>query len=318
MELLETSSNQCKIFIHENERYVIRYPRSIGVSREYYRSTPEYEIIGLLIKNNIKVPKIIELKPNYLVQEYIYGELLSDLFEDHHKIDKMIIIKIVKQICLLTSINYKSLLNYINWTDNRSFYTFQCQNTEIIFQKYYQNLKGLYNALGISPRIISTLFSYASRIENKRSLSIIHGDRHKKNIILQSNGELIFIDWELGCVGDLAYDIAFHLHQMAYTDEDEDYFMNQLKKQYTGDFESLYRDIKLYRIFILARSCIYHVYWTNLLYQEQKEVAKKKQLGHFMRRYNKLSKISEFNLSYKNEEDLDQIFENFRKNDTLK
>ena len=50
MELLETSSNQCKIFIHENERYVIRYPRSIGVSREYYRSTPEYEIIGLLIK----------------------------------------------------------------------------------------------------------------------------------------------------------------------------------------------------------------------------------------------------------------------------
>ncbi len=37
-----------------------------------------------------------------------------------------------------------------------------------------------------------------------------------------------------------------------------------------------------------------------------------------MRRYNKLSKISEFNLSYKNEEDLDQIFENFKKNDTLK
>ena len=51
----------------------------------------------------------------------------------------------------------------------------------------------------------------------------------------------------LTIVGDLAYDIAFHLHQMAYTDEDEDYFMNQLKKQYTGDFESLYRDIKLYK-----------------------------------------------------------------------
>lgn len=63
-------------------------------------------------------------------------------------------------------------------------------------------------------------------------MCIIHGDKHKKNAILSDNGELTFIDWELGCIGDIAYDVAFHLHQMAYTESDEGYFLDRLKSNY--------------------------------------------------------------------------------------
>ena len=313
MDLLDTSSSQCKILIDKNKKYVIRYPRNIGIVREYYRFTPESDIIDLLVKNCIKVPKNIKATTHYLVQEYIEGSLLSEIFHDHNNIDKDIINQIIDQICRLTTIDYAPHLKYASWIDNRSFYIFQCQNTLAVFQKYYQSLNGLYDQLGISSDILNILFSYSTQIDNNRNLSIIHGDRHKKNAILQNNGKIVFIDWELGGVGDLTYDIAFHLHQMAYTEEDEDYFINRLKEKYMGDFNHLLEDIKLYRLFILARSCIYHVYWTDLIYREGNELDKKRQLGHFMRRYNKLCKFPEFNLSYKSEEELENIFKRFSK-----
>ena len=141
----------------------------------------------------------------------------------------------------------------------------------------------------------------------------MHGDRHKKNAILSNSGEVIFIDWELGCIGDIAYDIAFHLHQMAYTPEDEQYFFSQLRSHFSGDTEKLLSDVELYRLFILARSTLYHVYWTDLVYQGNDKDEKEKQLGHFMRRYNRLSNHKEFNLEPKSEEGLDKIFEQYRK-----
>lgn len=308
MDLLDTSSSQCKILLDENKKYVIRYPRDIGVAREYYRFTPEFDLIELLANSSIKIPKNIKATSHYLVQEYIEGSLLSEKFKDHNSIDKDIIKQIVDQICHLTTIDFASLLKYASWIDNRSFYTFQCQNTLAVFQNYYQNLNDLYDKLGISSDIFNILSSYSTQIDNNRNLSIIHGDRHKKNAILQNNKKIVFIDWELGGVGDLAYDIAFHLHQMAYTEEDEAFFMSKLEEKYIGDFSHLFQDINLYRLFILARSCIYHVYWTNLIYREGNDLDKKIQLGHFMRRYNKLSKFPEFNLFYKSEEELDSAF----------
>lgn len=313
MDLLDTSSPQCKILTDGKESYVIRYPRDIGPISEYYRFTPESDVINLLEKNDIRVPKIIKTTSHYFVQEYIEGSLLSDIFQDHNSINREIIKQIIEQICHLTTINYDPLLKYASWNDNRNFYIFQCKNTEIVFQNYYQNLKELYDKLGISLDILSLLCSYSPQIDNNRNLSIIHGDRHKKNIILQDNKNIVFIDWELGGVGDLAYDIAFHLHQMAYTKEDETFFIHQLKEKYVGNFASLEKDIELYRLFVLARSCIYHVYWTNLVYRTGNDLDKKKQLKHFMKRYNRLSKFSLFNLSYKSEEELEDIFKKFTK-----
>ena len=48
MEILETNSKQCKILVKDGKKYVIRYPRKIGATIEYYRSTPEREILGII------------------------------------------------------------------------------------------------------------------------------------------------------------------------------------------------------------------------------------------------------------------------------
>ncbi len=313
MKILNTSSKQCKIVINDGKKYVIRYPREIGKTVEYYRSTPEDEVIKVLQYYNVKCPKVLKTNRDYSVQEYVEGQLLSDKFEDHKEVDKDIINQIINEICFLTQINGKELLRYASWNNNSSFYNFQCQNTEKIFLKYYKSLKPIYDKLNISPDIISYLYNNTSKISNDRELSVIHGDRHKKNAILSNDGKLIFIDWELGCIGDVAYDIGFHLHQMAYTQDDEKYFLEQLQNEFKGDISKLLNDIELYRIFLLTRSMLYHVYWTDLVYQSNNKVEKEKQLGHFMRRYNKLCTYECFKLQPKSQVELNCIFEEYRK-----
>jgi hypothetical protein len=38
MEVLDTSSKQCKIIIRDGKKYVIKFPRKIRETIEYYRS----------------------------------------------------------------------------------------------------------------------------------------------------------------------------------------------------------------------------------------------------------------------------------------
>lgn len=313
MEILDTSSKQCKILIRDGKKYVIRYPRKIGKTVEYYRSTPEEEVIKVLQYYNVKCPRVLHMSQDYSVQEYIEGQLLSDKFEDHKDIDRDIINQIVNEICFLMSIDGRELLKYASWNNNSSFYAFQCKNTERIFSKYYKSLKPIYDKLNISPDILSHLYNNTSKISDDRKLSVIHGDRHKKNAILSDDGELTFIDWELGCIGDMAYDIGFHLHQMAYTESDEEYFLGKLRKEFKGDTQRLLSDVESYRMFLLARSMLYHVYWTDLVYQSNDKAEREKQLGHFMRRYNKLSKYECFELQPKSQGELNCIFEEYRK-----
>lgn len=313
MEILDTSSKQCKILIQGEKKYVIRYPRKIGRTVEYYRSTPEDEVIKVLQHYNIRCPRVLHIREDYSVQEYIEGELLSNKFEDHKDIDRNIIDQIVNEICSLTSIDGKELLKYASWNDNSSFYNFQCQNTEKVFLEYYKKLKPIYDKLNISPDILTHLYNNTSKISDDRKLSVIHGDRHKKNAIISDDGKLTFIDWELGCIGDVAYDIGFHLHQMAYTESDEKYFLEQLQKNFKGDTQKLLSDIEVYRMFLLARSMLYHVYWTDLVYQSNNKEEREKQLAHFMRRYNKLSKYECFELKTKSQGELNCIFEEYRR-----
>lgn len=313
MEILETNSKQCKILVKDGKKYVIRYPRKIGATIEYYRSTPESEILGIIEKSDIKVPKVLYRGEKYSIQEYIAGELLAEKYEDHKEIDRSIIDQAIEQIYLLSNLDGEELIQYANWEDNKSFYEFQCTNTQKVLENYYKSLNPLYDELNLSPSIVQYLKNKSDSINNKRNMSIIHGDRHKKNAIINPSNELVFIDWELGCLGDIAYDIAFHLHQMAYTEEDEKYFLDKLKDRFMEDSESLLNDVELYRLFLLARSTLYHVYWTDLVYKTGNNEEKEKQLGHFMRRYNRLSKLKEFNIQPKSEEQLSEVFERFKK-----
>lgn len=250
------SSKYCKLDLSNNR--VIKYQRKIGIVQEYYRSTTELNILEILNEYNVNIPQILEKKDDYFVEEYIDGVLLDSIYANNCNIDKSDIDSIISNIVLLTTINYQKLSNFKRWKNVIEFFDFQVTNTENIWNNYKTKYSNIYKVLNIDENIIKTLKQLPKQIDINRPLCLIHGDRHKNNMI-KKNKKIYFIDWELSCIGDLAYDIAFHIHQMKYCNSDLNYFIEQLETRLPNQFRSAISDVITYMKFITARSVIYYV-----------------------------------------------------------
>lgn len=249
-------SNYCKVM--SEDKKIVKYQRRIGITQEYYRSIPESEVLEILSKYGMNVPKVLELYDDYFVEEYIDGTLLDDIYTDYSNIDKIVIDDIINNIVGLIRIDFQSLSKYSKWDNVRGFFEYQILNTEEIWNEYNTSYDVFYNLLGINKSTIFKLKQLSKKINFNRSLCLIHGDRHKNNMIKKDN-QVYYIDWELSCVGDLAYDIAFHIHQMKYSEADLKYFLLNLENRLPYEYKSAINDINIYLCFITMRSVIYYV-----------------------------------------------------------
>ena len=249
-------SNYCKVM--SEDKKIVKYQRRIGITQEYYRSIPESEVLEILSKYGMNVPKVLELYDDYFVEEYIDGTLLDDIYTDYSNIDKIVIDDIINNIVGLIRIDFQSLSKYSKWDNVRGFFEYQILNTEEIWNEYNTSYDVFYNLLGINKSTIFKLKQLSKKINFNRPLCLIHGDRHKNNMIKKDN-QVYNIDWELSCVGDLAYDIAFHIHQMKYSEADLKYFLLNLENRLPYEYKSAINDINIYLCFITMRSVIYYV-----------------------------------------------------------
>lgn len=249
-------SNYCKVM--SEDKKIVKYQRRIGITQEYYRSIPESEVLEILSKYGMNVPKVLELYDDYFVEEYIDGTLLDDIYTDYSNIDKIVIDDIINNIVGLIRIDFQSLSKYSKWDNVRGFFEYQILNTEEIWNEYNTSYDVFYNLLGINKSTIFKLKQLSKKINFNRPLCLIHGDRHKNNMIKKDN-QVYYIDWELSCVGDLAYDIAFHIHQMKYSEAVLKYFLLNLENRLPYEYKSAINDINIYLCFITMRSVIYYV-----------------------------------------------------------
>ena len=67
----------------------------------------------------------------------------------------------------------------------------------------------------------SWLMSEAGKLSTRRPFCLLHGDLHRANFIVDPDGRLWTIDWELAALGDPLYDLATHLHLMGYPPDQE-------------------------------------------------------------------------------------------------
>lgn len=288
-------SNYCKVM--SEDKKIVKYQRRIGITQEYYRSIPESEVLEILSKYGMNVPKVLELYDDYFVEEYIDGTLLDDIYTDYSNIDKIVIDDIINNIVGLIRIDFQSLSKYSKWDNVRGFFEYQILNTEEIWNEYNTSYDVFYNLLGINKSTIFKLKQLSKKINFNRPLCLIHGDRHKNNMIKKDN-QVYYIDWELSCVGDLAYDIAFHIHQMKYSEADLKYFLLNLEKRLPYEYKSAINDINIYLCFITMRSVIYYV---KILYDCDYS---EKLLDKFYIRLQKLCEYTELGIKLVSKKDI--------------
>lgn len=93
--------------------------------------------------------------------------------------------------------------------------------TEERVHQAYRPLYGrLFAELGV-PEGGTARLTEGTRSFSRRPFCLLHGDLHRENFIVDGDGRLWTIDWELAMFGDPLYDLATHLHLMGYPPEQE-------------------------------------------------------------------------------------------------
>ncbi|WP_221348299.1 phosphotransferase [Streptomyces beigongshangae] len=85
-------------------------------------------------------------------------------------------------------------------------------------QVYEQNLsdyKDLFADLGLQPEAFEYLRERVKGLR-RRPFCLLHADLHRENLVVDPDGKLWVIDWELAMFGDPLYDLATHVYLMRY------------------------------------------------------------------------------------------------------
>lgn len=89
-----------------------------------------------------------------------------------------------------------------------------------IYLPHRPRLGGLFEDLGVSDETLTGL-PHRAPVLTPRPPRLLHGDLHRKNLVVDRWGALWAIDWELALIGDPLYDLATHLHLMDYRPDQE-------------------------------------------------------------------------------------------------
>lgn len=90
-----------------------------------------------------------------------------------------------------------------------------------VYERNRPQFEGLFRELGVYDESFTRLRKRVSGL-TRRPFCLLHADLHRKNLIVDPQGRLWVIDWELAMVGDPLYDLATHLYLMRYPAWQED------------------------------------------------------------------------------------------------
>ncbi|WP_330282740.1 aminoglycoside phosphotransferase family protein [Streptomyces sp. NBC_00588] len=88
-----------------------------------------------------------------------------------------------------------------------------------VYTKNSARFAGLFGELGIEYRESFARLRKSVSGLRRRPFCLLHADLHRKNMVVDSQGLLWAIDWELAMLGDPLYDLATHLYLMRYPED---------------------------------------------------------------------------------------------------
>ncbi|MFJ9035028.1 phosphotransferase family protein [Streptomyces sp. NPDC102406] len=183
----------------------------------------EADVVRAVSRRVRRVPEFIEVGGAGL-QRFIEGETLARLCPPGDPVPGRLVLQIVDVFRELVSVTDRTVGMERGHTppgraDERD--TGACLDglmsfvEESVYEAHADAFGGLFLALGVDRDALRRLRRFVAGLR-ERPLCLVHGDLHRRNLIVDAGGELWVIDWELAMIGDPLYDLATHLHLMGY------------------------------------------------------------------------------------------------------
>ncbi|MGV1029073.1 MAG: phosphotransferase [Dermatophilaceae bacterium] len=182
------------------------------------RIWPEHRVLEAVQDLGVS-PRVLFASENPLfqLQSVAPGVLLDDIAPRGHEVARHVVNDVATLLGRLTTVPQEALPHLPkDWPrdrDSAGFATVIAEYTQNVYRELRVSHAELYEAFGLPDNaLVHCLDTSPMR---PRSFGLLHCDLHRKNIFVHSCRSY-FIDWELALWGDPVYDLAVHLHKMAY------------------------------------------------------------------------------------------------------
>lgn len=193
----------------EKHSWIIRlFPGAPGPER----ARTEYRVYEILHELSFPIPKVILVETDakwlgspFIIMERIFGGTLNDLLQSGNETEKE------EQIRTFAELFVK--LHSTDWakTDKIPDEYFQVSPRDMFLQRLEGSRKWVSdNAVEYLLPLIYWLQENQDKISFEK-FSILHGDFHPMNILVNNEGELFVIDWTAARLGDYRSDLAWSM-----------------------------------------------------------------------------------------------------------
>jgi aminoglycoside phosphotransferase (APT) family kinase protein len=198
---------------------IVRIPIA-GAERMDLRLWHEPDILRSVSKQVAHAPRLLYSSndPEFQVHSFVSGVVLNDICPRGVPVPSHVLADVVQLFVELSQIHRADLPDLpTEWPmddDSVSFGQAVSSLTQRIWESFKDPFAGIYDSLGFPAGPLDPVASRWPSLTARRS-SCLHSDVHRKNIIVDADRSF-FLDWELALWGDPLYDLAVHLHKMAY------------------------------------------------------------------------------------------------------
>ncbi|MCW2900800.1 MAG: hypothetical protein JWO67_3065 [Streptosporangiaceae bacterium] len=188
------------------------------------RIWPEHEVLAALEPHldNASRLRFSSAAPAFQVHDFVEGTLLDDSAPRGVRVPGFVLDNVVTLLRQLADVPFQELpATPGDWPDNGDTAGFARRLSEVtagVYETFRDTYALVFARLGIPDAPLAPIHWGALA---SRPFTLVHSDIHRKNMIL-AEGKTVFLDWELALWGDPVYEMAVHLHKMAYLPDERD------------------------------------------------------------------------------------------------
>jgi len=187
---------------------------------------PEAGVVQAINPFVPRAPRLIRAStdPAYQVVEFINGDVLDGVAPRGKRVPDHVIGDVGDLFRQLGQVPLQLLPALpANWPadgDTPAFAHRLSDVTEGVHTRFRDEFGELFTALGFPADPFEAILERWQTL-SPRPFRLLHTDIHRKNMIVDVD-LTYFLDWELALWGDPVYDLAVHLHKIAYQPDEED------------------------------------------------------------------------------------------------
>ncbi|MFE3515377.1 phosphotransferase [Streptomyces sp. NPDC059166] len=210
---LPQGSMRCKV--HEPRSELFRFDRSCFLSEDR---------LLLDLRGRVsRIPEIVELDEHVLLQGFIEGRTLArrpaGALSVRHaaQLGRLFAELVVVAPGSITAQRSCDGAHHASEGGCGAFLDGLVSFTEEqVYRRHSDRFGSLFHDLGVRDGAMGGIRRRARTMAD-RPFTLLHGDLHRLNLIVDKADDLWAIDWELAMIGDPLYDLATHLHLMRYS-----------------------------------------------------------------------------------------------------